>query len=216
MTLREHYDETLQEIRADILKMGGIAGEMVRLAVEAVLNGDIEISNKVVGMDDEVDALEEETIRRTVLVFAMQAPVAADLRMLVTTVGVIGEIEKVGDDAVKLARRATKLTGHFPGEFRRTLSEVGDLARKTFAASLRLYAEYDEELARAIIEGDEEIDEHYLLARTKLLKLTESNPQDAAHLARTIEAFHALEHVADHAAEIADRMRMVYGRRPSG
>lgn len=213
MTVREHYDETLNEIRTDIVRMGSIAGEMVRLAVEAVLSGDPETSRRVVAMDDEVDNLEQTTIRRTVHAFALQAPVANDLRTLVATLGVIGEIEKIGDDAVKLARRATKLTGFFPAELKLPLSELGDRVRESVAAALRLYAEYDEELANAIIAADDSIDGSYLDIRNRLLLRMREQPHDVEHLARSIEAFHALEHVADHAAEIASRLQMHYGAR---
>jgi phosphate transport system protein len=211
MSLRQHYDERLEEIRSDILRMGAVAGDMVRLAVEATVNGDIELARQVVAMDDEVDNLEVSTINKTVLTFAMEAPVASDLRLLVATLGVIGEIEKVGDDAVKLSRRARKLTGHFPAEMRRALLEMGESVRQTFAASIRLYTDYDGEHAQQIIASDEEIDGQYVKARDYLFELIQKSPHDTAQLVRTIEAFHALEHVADHAVEIAYRLQLHYG-----
>jgi phosphate transport system protein len=210
MTLRQHYDEKLEEIRSDILRMGSIAGEMVRLAVDAALNGDIELARRVVSMDDEVDELEKSTVNHAVRLVAMEAPVAGDLRMLVSTLGVIGEIEKVADDAVKLSRRATKLSGRFPAELKLALMELGEEVRKSFCAAMRLYTDYDPEMADAIIGGDEAIDGKYVEARNRVFELIQRNPEDTEHLVRTIEAFHALEHVADHAVEIAARLRMHY------
>lgn len=188
--------------------MGGIAAEMVRLAVEAVISGNSELAKTVIDMDDEVDALEKATLNETVRAVALEAPVASDLRMLVCTLGVIGEIEKIADDAVKLARRSTKLTGHFPAEMKLALHQLGEEARKVFAASLRLYVEYSAELAKETISSDEEIDGQYVRARNRVFDLIRESPQETEHLVRTIEAFHALEHVADHAVEIASRLRM--------
>ena len=145
MTVRQRVDARHQNIQSDILRMGGIASDMVRLASEAVLNGDVTLAKAVIDMDDLVDDLEKETIQMTVLAVGMEAPVASDLRILVSTLGVIGEIEKVADDAVKLARRATKLSGHFPPEMKLALNQLGEEARKVFAAALRLYSEYDSE-----------------------------------------------------------------------
>ncbi len=208
MTVRQRVDARHQNIQSDILRMGGIASDMVRLASEAVLNGDVTLAKAVIDMDDLVDDLEKETIQMTVLAVGMEAPVASDLRILVSTLGVIGEIEKVADDAVKLARRATKLSGHFPSEMKLALNQLGEEARKVFAAALRLYSEYDPELAQAIVDADEGIDSQYSTARNRVFDLIRANPDDTEHLVRTIEAFHALEHVADHSVEIATRLRI--------
>lgn len=208
MTVRQRVDDRHKSIQADVLRMGGIAGDMVRLAVEAVISGDIEQARRVIEMDDEVDDLEKETLNATVLAVGLEAPVASDLRLLVCTLGVIGEVEKIADDAVKLARRSTKLTGHFPAELKLALHQLGEEARRLFASAMRLYVEYTPELAHDIVAGDEAVDGHYVQARNRVFDLIRENPVETEHLVRTIEAFHALEHVADHAVEIARRLRM--------
>ena len=190
--------------------MGGEANEMVRLAVEATLNGDLEIAKRVIDSDDRVDEFERNAVNKTVLAVMQESPVAADLKFLVSTLGVVGEIEKVGDDAVKLARRASKLSGQFPSELRVALLELGEASRRSFNLSLRLYSEYSREMAKEIIEGDVQIDTAYSLSRNRVFALIRINPEATEHLVRTIEAFHALEHVADHAVSIAVRLRMLY------
>jgi phosphate transport system protein len=208
--LRQHYHGQIDEIRSDVVRMGNVASDMVRLAVEAVLNGDIELARTVVRMDDEVDNLEKDTVHKTVLTVMRESPVAGDLRLLVSTLGVVGEIENVADDAVKLARRVNKLTGHFPAEMKAALVELGEHARLCFASALRLYIEYTPELAREVVEADEEIDSRFAQARDRVLALIRQDPNSTEHLVRTISAFHALEHVADRAVEIANRLRLHY------
>lgn len=215
MALRQHFREKLDEIQSDVIRMGGEANEMVRLAVEATLNGDLELANHVIGLDDRVDEYERNAVTKTVLAVMQESPVAADLRLLISTLGVVTEIEKVGDDAVKLARRATKLSGQFPAEMRVALMELGEAARKSFNSSIRLYSEYSSELQHEIVEGDQKIDSAYLQARNRVFRLIQANPDATPHLVRTIEAFHALEHVADHAVAIAVRLRMLFGDEPS-
>jgi len=209
---RVHFQETLDGIRDDVLRMGTEAHELVRAAVEAALSGDIGLANEVIAGDDRVDEAERETLQRAVLTVMQQAPVAADLRLLLSTFEIVGEIEKVADHAVKLARRGRKLAGHFPPEMRRSLAELGERARKQFAASLRLYAEYSSELAAEIIGGDESIDDDYTEACAAIYRLIEARPAEAEDLVRTIECFHALEHVADHASSIATRLAMLHER----
>lgn len=190
--------------------MGADACEMVRHAVEATLNGDAELAARVVATDDRVDEYERNAVNKTVMAVMQESPVAKDLRFLVSTLGVVGEIEKVGDDAVKLARRATKLSGHFPAEMRVALLDLGEQSRRLFSSSIRLYADYSPALANEIVDGDKEVDTAYSRARDAVFQLIRKDPASTESLVRTIECFHALEHVADHAVAIAVRMRMLY------
>lgn len=208
MSHRERLDEKHQSICSAILHMGEIAGEMVRLGVESILSGDIALARHVIDMDDEVDEIEKETIRQIVVAVGMEAPVAADLRFLTSSLGVAGEVEKIADDAVKLARRSTKLVGHFPGEMKLALEQLGIEARRMLSAALRLYIDFDHELAAAIVSDDVKADTAYVEARNRVFELIQANPSETSNLVRVIEAFHALEHVADHAAEVASRLRM--------
>ncbi len=212
VTSRVHFQETLSQIRQDVLRMGSEAHELVKGAVDATLAGDLNLAAEVIAADDRVDEAERETMQRAVLTVMQQAPVAADLRLLLSTFEIIGEIEKVGDHAVKLARRGRKLAGRFPAEMKRSLTELGEEARKQFAASLRLYAEYSPELASEIIRGDEAVDDSYTEACRQVYRLIEARPQEAEDLVRTIDCFHALEHVADHATSIATRLAMLHER----
>lgn len=210
MTSRHNFDLKLSEIRSETIRMGGIAGDMVKMAVEAALNGDLELAQTVINTDDQVDLLDELIHAQSIGVVATESPVASDLRFLAATLGVVGEIEKIADDAVKLARRATKLSGHFPVEMKRALQDMGESARHTFASVLRVYSQYDAELAKTVIDSDVQIDTQYVEARNKVFELIRNAPDDAEQLVRTIEAFHALEHVADHAVEVARRLQRLY------
>lgn len=192
--------------------MGTEAHELVRNAVEATLSGDVNLAAAVIAADDSVDTAERETLQRAVLIVMQQAPVATDLRLLLSTFEIVGEIEKVGDHAVKLARRGRKLSGQFPSEMRLPLADLGEQARKQFAASLRLYSEYQTALAAEIIHGDEAVDDAYTAACAKVYRLIELHPENAESLVRTIDCFHALEHVADHATSIAKRLAMLHER----
>lgn len=214
--MREHFSQILDGIRNDVVRMGTRTNELVKMATDAALNGDVDLAQAAIKADDEVDQYEEDLYRRTFLTVMQENPVAADYRFLVSALGVVGEIEKAADDAVKLARRARKLSGKFPPEMRVALLELGEESRRMFAASLRLFTEYSPALAQEIIENDEKIDTRYTAARERVLAMISENPQDSESLVRTIDCFHALEHVADHAVEIARRMQMMYSPRTEG
>ncbi len=213
--LRQQFSQVLDEIRRDIVRMGGRVNDLVKLAIDAALGGDLDLAQRVIADDDEIDAYEQDIHRRTVLTVLQEAPVAADYRFLVSALGVVGEVEKAADDAVKLARRVKKLSGNFPTELKVALVELGEESRRMFAASIRLFTEYSPELADEIIANDKEVDTRYSKARNRVIEMIRENPENSESLVRTIDSFHALEHVADHAVEIARRMKMLYEARPS-
>ncbi|HRF58536.1 MAG TPA: phosphate signaling complex protein PhoU [Fimbriimonadaceae bacterium] len=210
MTPRQRFDEKLNQIRSEIVRMGNLASDMASRAIEAVQTSDTTLAAAVAAQDDEVDRIEEDTIRSCVQLVMQESPVAGDLRFLTATLGIIGEIEKVADDAVKLARRASRFQGQFPGEFRAPLHEMGRDARQAFASALRLYTAYDPELAQEIIASDERVDKSYSAARQRAIELMKTSPGSTEILVRTIDSFHALEHIADRAVAIAKRMQVHY------
>ena len=111
--MRIHYEERLLAIRSQVISMGNLAHDMVRKASESVIGGNPSLANEVIRDDDQVDALERKTTLETIMLVMQESPVGADLRFLISTLGVVGEIEEVADDAVKLARRSLKLGSEF-------------------------------------------------------------------------------------------------------
>lgn len=210
MTLRRYYDERIEQIRSEIIRMGNIALDMIENAIQATLTGNSELAEEAILKDDEVDELEESVIKSTVLLVLQESPVASDLKLLTSTLGVIGEFEKIADDAVKLARRAAKIQSEFPGEMRTALMEMGVASRKALSSALRLYTAYDQALAEEIIESDETIDKMYAVACHRVTELIQENPAQTAQLLKIIDIFHALEHVADRAVAISKRLRVHY------
>lgn len=192
--------------------MGADAHELVRKAVEAVVTGDRNLAAEVIAADDVVDEAERATMQQTLMTVMREAPVATDLRFLLSTLEAIGEIEKVADHAVKLARRSRKLAGHFPAELRLPLTQLAELSKAQFAAALRLYSTYESSLAREIIEGDEAVDKLFSVTCRQIYDMIASNPSQAEELVRIMECFHALEHVADHATAIAIHLAMLNER----
>jgi phosphate transport system protein len=190
--------------------MGSYAHEMVRRSVEATINGDQELANQVIAEDDEVDRMERRILDQAVLTVMQEQPVAKDLLLLISTIGVVSEIEKVADHAVKLCRRSRSLQRTFPAEMKLALQEMGESARREFSSALRLYSAFTAELAEEVIHGDDAVDERYQEARSDLMQLIRQHPESTEYLVQSIEAFHALEHVADHAVAIAVRLKMVY------
>ncbi len=189
--------------------MGNLAHEMVRKATDSVITANPALANEVIATDDAVDRIEREVTLEAITFVVQESPVAADLRFVVSTLGVVGEIEEVADDAVKLARRSLKLGTSFPQAMKIPLQEMSESSRQQLMSAIRLYTEFDADLARSIVDRDNEIDSAYSQARDSLLELLRKDSSNPGMLVRTIEVFHALEHVSDHAVSIAKRMQII-------
>ena len=90
--------------------------------------------------------------------------------------GIIGEIEKVGDDATKLARRVSKLGGEFPTELRRALSDIDKQARENLGVAIRLCCEYNDDQAKALVAADDSVDLAYKDSRDAVMELMKTKP----------------------------------------
>jgi phosphate transport system protein len=209
---RERYVEALRAVEHDVLRMGAVAGEMVRLATHAAVKDDRSLVESVVEMDEDVDGLEAAVTDRVLLLILREAPVARDLLLLTSTLAIVGELEKVGDDACKLARRAGKLNAPFPAEMRRELLAMSRQARANLAGAVRLYVDYDPSGCRAVVEADNSVDVAYKQARDAIHATVKEHPDDVDRLIRLSEIFHALEHVSDRSSEIAKRLRTLHER----
>jgi len=210
MTIRHHFDERLHEIQQSIVQMGNRVSDMLTQAIKATATHDRDLARQVIGADNEIDQLEEDILRDTCLLVMQEAPVAADLRILTATLGIVGEIEKYGDDAVKLARRSIKVGTSFKAELINDLTQLGVQTNFVLGSAIRLYTGFDPEVVNEVRAYESRVDHEVKAVRNRIFKLIEESPSEAEALIRTLSIFQACEHAADHAVAMVDRLRMHY------
>jgi phosphate transport system protein len=209
---RAKLDESLMEIRDDAVRMGSLAHTMVELAVRSVLTEDPTLVEEVTRLEGELDSGELLCSQKIVELAILQSPVADDLLFLTSTLVILGEIERTGDDAFKLARRYSKLTVPFPEDLKELLKEIDHQARTNLMCAVALISSYDSEGANRLVQSDSIVDESYKTSRRVILEKMVEEPEDRRQHFRISEIFHALEHVSDHAVNIAKTLRLFYDR----
>lgn len=207
---RARYTGSLREIEADSVRMGSLVLEMVSISSGIALDGDDRLTSKVLDWEREVDDMERDIVERVIVTLAMESPVAGDLLFLSATLFLVNELEKIGDEAAKLAVRVQKLQGEFPYEMLDLLREMSTLAQSNLRESLRLYSQYSHEAALRLVGMDDIVDRAYKTSRNLLLGMMQEDPERSRQFLRCLEIFHALEHVSDRAADIAKRMQTCY------
>jgi len=210
---RRDYQETLETLRADVVAMGDLVLSRLDSALTALTDGDEAAARAVVDGDDEVNerylALEADCVD----LFALQQPVAGDLRFVASSFKVLTDLERVGDLAVNLATYALDTDEERVADV--DLGGIGAAARDLFADALDAYADGDPDACRRIAERDDEVDALCQQAGQRIVRdLVEQGAGDDGpwdveavldDVSRLLLAVRDLERVADHGVNVAAR-----------
>jgi phosphate transport system protein len=189
--------------------MGHLAEAILEKALQSVWERNVELANEVAADDLPIDRLDVE-IDRTVLEFlALQAPVAQDLREVIAIKTATTDLERVGDIARNIAKSAIRLSELPPISPPSPMASLADLSRRALRNSILAFANYDAELARAVLASDDDVDADEEKAFRSALLEIRSNPETSEREVYFILIAKNLERVGDHATNIAEDVILV-------
>jgi phosphate transport system protein len=208
-----HFHEELADVRSRLLEMAAMAEELVRRAVEAVMERDIEKAESVILGDRELDAMEVALDEAGVNLLALHQPFARDLRMIMMILRIANDLERVGDHAVNIAETVEHLEGRPPVERFPQLEEIARVAREMLSDALDAFVREDPDAAHEVCKRDDRADAlHESLFRTLLTHMME-DPRRIGSSMSMILVSRNLERVADLATNVAeDVIYLVEGR----
>ncbi len=201
------FDDELNQLRSLIGQMGGLAEAQVIDAVDALARRNSEKAMEVVARDAELDAMEQEAERQAVNIIALRAPMADDLREIVSALKISAVIERIGDYGKNIAKRVPVLTEVGPIGPGVIIPEMARASATMIREALDAYVDRDAELARHVMERDQHIDDFYNSLFRSLLTYMMENPHHITASAHLLFIAKNLERVGDHATNIAE---MVY------
>jgi phosphate transport system protein len=200
------FDHELEDIRSRMLHMGGLVEEQLGSALTGYMNADHRLLENVQINEKEVNNLEIELDDRCTHIIARRQPAAGDLRMVFAIVKATTDIERIGDEAAKIARaaqqvhtRGMNLPGGFSG-----LRVASMLAREMLRDSLNAFARLDGQDARTIVTRDRQMDEEFRRLMRELLTFMFEDPRTISTALDVIWIAKSLERVGDHAKNIAE------------
>jgi len=206
---RKHFHDELGALELELLAMGELAGSMVQRAVEAIVQRDASMAEAVIEGDDEVDDLYLKIDAATLQLLALQSPVAADLRLVSAILHSNLHLERIGDQAVNVAKLflATK---DEPGSeaIRQQIDEMGTLVISMLRTALGGFARRDLELVMKVPAMDDPVDRLNRATHLEALKLAD-DPRRLDWGMHMNMAARALERVGDNAVDIAEQVRFL-------
>lgn len=210
MMLSEHtykqFDAELESVRANVLKMGGLVEEQITNAVDALVKGDLELADRVDANDHNVNALEVAVDEECTNIIARRQPTASDLRMVLMVVKTITDLERIGDEAAKIARMA-KLIHKAERISLPRFSEVkymADLVLDMLRKALDGFARLDATKAVDIVRADQQVDEEFRLNLRHLITFMMEDPRTISVFIDILFVTKAIERMGDHAKNMSE------------
>jgi phosphate transport system protein len=199
-------------LKRQLLAQSAQVEESVVLAVQALLTRDESLAREVMRGNFDVDQSEVEVEEEALKILALYQPVAADLRFLATVIKVNGDLERIGDLATNIAKRAVKISREPALAFPDDLGLAATRARDMVHESLNAFVEYDAAPARAICESDRVVDQHCKAVRRFVEERIRKDPDRIGGYLELLLASRNVERIGDHATNIAeDVVYMVSG-----
>jgi len=203
-TLRA-YDEELEGLTAELSRMGGLAEVEVSDSVRAIARRDVALAQAVIARDARLDEIEAEIERRAIRMIALRQPVADDLRRTVAALKISSNLERCGDLAKNIAKRALVIAESDPlTPLTRSIERMGELVSARLKDVLDAFAARDIDRARVVWQRDQEVDEHYDSIFRELLTYMMADPRTITSCAHLLFVAKNLERIGDHATNIAE------------
>jgi phosphate transport system protein len=203
--ISKQFDAELESVRSRVLQMGGLVEEQILRAVEALDSGDMERIDKTIADDHRVNALEVGLDEACVHIIARRQPAAGDLRLLITVIKTITDLERIGDEAEKIARMAKLIHAaerqHVP---RIEIKHVAERAVAMLRQSLDAFARLDVAEAMHVVKQDSAVDDEFRAIMRQLITFMMEDPRTITRALEILFIAKAIERIGDHAKNMSE------------
>jgi len=206
--LSKQFDADLEDIRSRVLQMGGIVETQILAAIEGFSTGDNELISRVIDTERQVNLREKEIDDACVHVVARRQPAASDLRLIMGVSKIVTDLERIGDEAEKIARMTRQIYGRGALQIPRFLDVrlAGSMAAKMLRRVLDAMARLDAPEAERIIAEDKLIDSEFRGIMRQLVTYMMEDPRTISTALDIVWIAKAIERVGDHSKNIAEQM----------
>lgn len=202
--ISQQYNIELETIRTHLSEMGGMAQRQVNDAIQALIDADVERAEQVVRADTKVNSMEITIDEECVRILARRQPAASDLRLVIAVTKAITDLERIGDEATKIARQAIAMNkdGLSPRGYIE-VRHIGGHVSRMLQDALDAFARLDMQLALTVVQTDRQVDMEYSTAMRELVTFMIEDPRSITRVLNIMWSLRALERIGDHARNLA-------------
>ncbi|APX94783.1 phosphate transport system regulatory protein PhoU [Halomonas sp. 1513] len=203
--ISKQFNQELEELKTHLMAMGGLVEKQVQEAVAALLDGDSRLAERVRDNDAAVNDMQIKIDDECTRVLARRQPAASDLRLVLAVIRATSDLERIGDEASKIARNAMSLAE--AGNGSKGFIEVRHISehvRKMVRDALTAFARFDIDLALEVVHEDEAVDSEYTTAMRSLMTFMMEDPRSITSVLSVMWILRALERIGDHANNLAE------------
>lgn len=217
-TLGDHisrrFAKDLEDVRNNVLSMGGLVEAQLSRAILAIVSGDSELGLKVANDDYKVNKLEVGIDEECSRILATRSPAASDLRLIVAIIKTITDLERIGDEAEKIGYLASQLAAmDRPSDSYRELKYLGNHVAEMLRSAMNAFARLDVDAAMEVVKEDDRVDEEYDAITRQCITFMMEDPRSIRRFMNVTWAARSLERIGDHAKNICEYViYMVQGR----
>lgn len=201
--ISQQFDAELQTIRTHLSEMGGEVQRQLSDALQAMSQSDLELAHAVVDGDVKVNTMELTIDEECTRILARRQPAASDLRLVIAITKAITDLERIGDEASKVARQVIEHNARLAGRGLGELRHIGNLVNSMLGDALDAFSRLDAQAAHQVIARDEEVDREYNTAIRELITYMMEDPSLISRTLSVIWALRALERIGDHSRNLA-------------
>lgn len=210
MANKEHiskqFDAELEEVRSRVLQMGGFVEQQIEQSIEALTNGNEDLIEQVIAHDHRVNAMEVSIDEMCNQIIARRQPAASDLRLIMMVIKTITDLERIGDEAEKIARMARLIYAsdrmHSPRFVE--IKHVANMAMDMVHKALDSFARLDLKAAAQIVRQDEQVDEEFRSIMRQLITFMMEDPRKISTALEILFVAKAIERIGDHAKNMSE------------
>jgi phosphate transport system protein len=205
--ISQQFNDELEQVRTELLAMGGIVERQVHQSVEALLTGDVQQAEEALAIDVQTNAMELKIDERCTSIIARRQPAASDLRLIVSISKAVVDLERMGDEASRICRQTVELGSRGGSQHGfQEVRHIATLVRTMVKDVLTAFARGDIEQAFKVAKSDRAVDQEYRSAMRTLVSLMMEDPRSISSCLNVIWVLRSLERIGDHARNMAEHI----------
>lgn len=207
--MERHFDQQLEKLKTRLIKMCSLVDEQVELAFRSIEEGNIELANLVIERDNKVDKYDIKIDKICQKLLALSQPVASDLRLIMSALAMNSNLERMGDIAVNIAKKASYFKDK-PEFFPQVqFPELALAAKELVHNSIDSFIDFDAELAKKVMRSDNRIDDMTRQRSDLLISIMKDNPDIIEPAIKLYSMMYQIERLGDHSTNIAETVYFI-------